>query len=220
MLSSALSFQSNQSTDVSAFKNLSAAWPRFLQSDFYAQNWCLCMDLHACMCVLGFWEVLALAVYPFPGGCSALSPKGLSMKRGRVPPGLWGLGMVGVGWQVSSAAGKNVVLSWDVSSVLARPVWHSRIKRVTSLSCCHCVPGCSGSAPVTIVAVDAIGCWASWRLEVCTIRRVSGKLLLSDTSHRDTRQKILLLSSLLSVIYTFTSLLQIQNQCHVALEKD
>lgn len=112
------------------------------------------------LCVYGYVNVLGgvLAVYLFPKGCSPLSPKVLSMERGMVPPGLWGLGTVGMGWQVWSAAGKNTMLSWGICSVLAHPAWRSRVIRVTSLSCCRCVPGCSAAVtPKTGVRLG-VGC--------------------------------------------------------------
>lgn len=70
MLSSVFPFQNNHSTDVSALKNLSAAWPRLPQSAFYEQNWYVYVNLSTLMCVLGFLAAVfsgrGLAVPLFP----------------------------------------------------------------------------------------------------------------------------------------------------------
>lgn len=219
MLSSAFSFQSNQSTDVSAFKNLSAAWPRFLQSAFFFFFCTKLVCVRGSLCVYVYINVLGgvLALYLFPKGCSPLSPKVLSMERGMVPPGLWGLGTVGMGWQVWSAAGKNTMLSWGICSVLAHPAWHSRVIRVTSLSCCRCVPGCSAAVTPKTGMQLGFGCSEDLRCAPSSRFLATAPFWYKSQGHK---AKNCLLSSLLSVIYTFTSLLQIQTQCHIALEKD
>lgn len=219
MLSSAFSFQSNQSTDVSAFKNLSAAWPRFLQSAFFFFFCTKLVCVRGSLCVYVYINVLGgvLALYLFPKGCSPLSPKVLSMERGMVPPGLWGLGTVGMGWTgMVCCRKKHHALLRHLLCACTSCMAQQSI-RMTSLSCCRCVPGCSAAVTPKTGMRLGFGCSEDLRCAPSSRFLATAPFWYKSQGHK---AKNCLLSSLLSVIYTFTSLLQIQTQCHIALEKD
>lgn len=174
------------------------------------------MDLYVFMGMLMYWEVFWLCTF-FPRG-AAPSPQRCCRWREEWCPQVsedWAQ----LAWaeQVWSAAGKNTMLSWGICSVLAHPAWHSRVIRVTSLSCCRCVPGCSAAVtPKTGVRLG-VGCSEDLKSSPSSRFLATAPFWYKSQGHK---AKNWLLSSLLSVIYTFTSLLQIQTQCHVALEKD